>query len=507
VIVERLPDDEARVTVADEVAPGSRRLGVLLPTTPLHRLLAAGAARPLVCTSGNLAGEPICIDDAEARARLAGVADLFLGHERRIVRPVDDSVARVGPAGLVLLRRARGFAPLPLAVDGIPAGIVALGAQLKSTVAVSLDGEVVVSQHLGDLHSADAAALLEWTVGDLLGLFALRPRLVACDLHPDYASTRLAERLTSRWQVPLVRVQHHHAHVAACVAEHGVRAPLGPVGPVIPVLGLAWDGAGLGGDGMLWGGEALLVDGAHFRRVAHLRPFSLPGGERAMREPRRSALGLLHAISAEDAAAWSARRFAPADARVLLAMLARGLGTPTTSVGRLFDAVAALAGVRDVASFEGQAAMELEELADEVAGEASAGPGRARIEPYPLPLRAGARGEPAVADWEPLVREVVHDLARGVPSSVVAARFHASLGELAAAIALRACVPRVALAGGCFQNVRLAREVRARLEARGFEVLSPRVHPPNDAAIALGQVVVAAARERKEEDRVSRDPG
>jgi len=506
-------DDGARAPgIAHEVAPGSARLGVLLPTTPLHRLLAAGAGRPLVCTSGNLSDEPICIDDAEARTRLAGVADLFLLHDRRVVRPVDDSVVRVGTGGLTLLRRARGFAPLPLAMPGVPPGIVALGAQLKSTVAVSLAGEVVLSQHLGDLHTAESAALLGRTVADLLRLFALRPRLVACDLHPDYASTHLAERLAATWDVPLVRVQHHHAHVAACLAEHAAAGP---------ALGLAWDGAGLGDDGVLWGGEALAVDGADARRVAHLRPLALPGGERAVREPRRIALALLHALDPDLARDWSRAHFTAGDVRVLLALLERGRGTPTTSVGRLFDGVAALLGVRDVATFEGQAAMELEALAEQAGDLAS-------FAPYPLPLVPRAMGvrtgfadrdatrirptcssdAPAVADWAPLVRALLDDRARGVPATLVAARFHASLAHLAEAMALVAGLPRVALGGGCFQNALLAHAVRARLAARGFTVLAPRLYPPNDGAIALGQVLVAAARhpQREEAAHVPRDP-
>ena len=486
-------DDECASAIAHEVAPGSARLGVLLPTTPLHRLLATGTGRPLVCTSGNLSDEPICIDDAEARTRLAGVADLFLLHDRRVVRSVDDSVLRVGAGGLTLLRRARGFAPLPLALPGVPPGIVALGAQLKSTAAVSLDGEVVLSQHLGDLHTAESAALLERTVDDLLRLFALRPRLVACDLHPEYASTHLAERLAATWDVPLVRVQHHHAHVAACLAEHAAAGP---------ALGLAWDGAGLGDDGVLWGGEALVVDGADVRRVAHLRPLGLPGGERALREPRRAALALLHALDADLARDWSRAHFTAGEARVLLALLEHGRGTPTTSVGRLFDGVAALLDVRDVATFEGQAAMELEALAEQAGDLAS-------VAPYPLPLVPGANAAPAVADWAPLVRALLDDRARGVPASLVAARFHASLAHLAEATALAAGVSRVALGGGCFQNALLAHAVQRRLAARGFTVLAPRLYPPNDGAVALGQVLVAApryGREREEAGRVPRDP-
>jgi hydrogenase maturation protein HypF len=485
-LVARRPAGAVATAVAVGVAPGNPHLGAMLPCTPLHRLLAEGTGRPLVCTSGNLSDEPICIDEGEAQDRLAEIADLFLVHDRRIVRPVDDSVARVGGAGLEVLRRARGFAPMPLAVPGLPAGIVALGAQLKNTVAVSLADEVVVSQHLGDLQSAEGALLLERTVTDLVRLFGVRARLVACDLHPDYASTQLAVRLAGAWDVPLERVQHHHAHIAACLAEHAVSGP---------VLGLAWDGAGLGVDGTLWGGEALVVDGRCCRRVAHLRPFPLPGGERAMREPRRAALGLLHAIAPERARTWARRDFSAAESCVLLAMLERGLGCPqTTSIGRLFDAVAALAGLRAVAGFEGQAAIELEHAADGVASDGA----------YTLPLGSGV---PAVVDWEPLVVAVLRDLERGVPVSVVAARFHAALVDLAEAIAVHAGLARVALTGGCFQNLRLARTVRARLAARGFAVLAPRLYPPNDGAIALGQVIVAAARWREETSRVSGHSG
>jgi hydrogenase maturation protein HypF len=390
----------------------------------------------------------------------------------------------VGPAGLQVLRRARGFAPLPLALPLDGSCVLGLGAQQKSTVALAVGEQVVVSQHLGDLHSPASALLLERTVEDLLRLFDARPARVACDLHPDYVSTRLAERLATAWEVPLERVQHHHAHVAACMAEHGLGGP---------VLGLAWDGAGLGPDGTLWGGEALIVDGAGCERVAHLRPFRLPGGERAMREPRRAALGLVHALCADDAAG-RVPGFVPAEARVLLGMLARGLNAPvTTAVGRLFDAVAALVGVRTEAGFEGQAAMALEYAADGVDD----------APPYPLPL---GPGRPAVADWEPLVRGLLADRDRGVPARVIAGRFHAALVDLAEAMALRAGVAAVVLAGGCFQNRRLTRAIHARLVARGFAVYLSARYPPNDGAIALGQVVVAAWR-AQEERHVPRHPG
>ncbi|HEX2568789.1 MAG TPA: carbamoyltransferase HypF [Polyangia bacterium] len=501
VLVRRLPAEVARRRVAEAVAPGNPRLGALLPYSPLHVLLLEAVGGPVVCTSGNLSEEPMCTGEAEARERLGTVADVFLVHDRPIVRPVDDSVARVGPEGIELLRRARGFAPLALRLAGQGASplpcVLALGGQLKNTVALVMDGgageasEVVVSQHLGDLSSVEGALLCERSARDLVRFFAARPAGVACDLHPDYAATRLAERLAAEWEVPLVRVQHHHAHVAAVMAE--VEAEVGLAGPV---LGLAWDGAGLGSDGTIWGGEALLVEdgGAEFRRVAHLRPFSLPGGERAMREPRRAALGLLHEILGGAAAAsrvveaaGEADALGPDEARLLVALIERGLQAPrTTSMGRLFDGVAALAGLRGVARFEGEAAMELE-FAAEGAGEEEEG--------YPLPLvPSGSEGplaEPAMADWEPLVRAVLRDRDAGVPRAAIALRFHRALVDLAEALAVRVGVRDVVLAGGCFQNLRLLREVRARLVQRGFAVHAPRRYPPNDGSLSLGQALVA----------------
>jgi hydrogenase maturation protein HypF len=484
-LVRRRAPGTAGAPVAEAVAPGNPWLGALLPYTPLHRLLLELAGRPLVCTSGNLSDEPLCIDPAEAVERLRGIADLLLVHDRPIVRPVDDSVARMGPDGLQVLRRARGYAPLPLALSSSTPCLLGLGGQLKGTIALTAGSEVVVSQHLGDLGSVQGMQLLERTVEDLTRLLEARPKAVACDLHPDYASSRLGERLATSWGVPLLRVQHHHAHIAACMAEHGLSGP---------VLGLAWDGAGLGADGTLWGGEALRVEGSRFRRVAHLRPFRLPGGERALREPRRAALGLLHAMEGPGGAAHLREALAPREAEVLVAMLGRGLQSPvTTSMGRLFDAVAALSGVRVEAGFEGQAAMALE---------FAAGAGEASEDAYPLPLQ---EGEPAVADWEPLVRALLADRARGVPAALVAARFHTALAGLAESIALRVGLPRVVLSGGCFQNLRLLREAQARLRSRGFEVWSPRQYPPNDGGLSLGQVAVAA-RWYEEERDVSRDP-
>ena len=459
--------------LADGVAPNNPRVGAMLPYSPLHRLLSSEIARPFVCTSGNLSDEPMCTDDSDALDRLGGIADLFLLHDRPIVRPADDSVGRMGPRGLTLLRRARGYAPLPWRLAERTPIVLALGAQLKSTVALAMRGQVVVSQHLGDMHSAEAARLLARTANDLLRFYDVRPEVVACDEHPDYASTRLAEHLATSYGVPLLRVQHHHAHVAAGIAEYALEGP---------VLGVAWDGSGYGLDHSIWGGEFLWCEGFEARRVAHLRPFGLPGGEQAVREPRRAALGVLHEAFGQEAADHGQRWFDAVEAAVLARMMARSCSTPrTTSMGRLFDAVAALVGLADRTRFEGEAAMALEFAAESVDS----------VEPYAVRLRPG---NPLVADWAPLVRAVLEDVRGGVPVSVISARFHETLAALAEDVAARVGASRVVLTGGCFQNARLTRRAAERLERRGLRVHVPRAFPPNDGGISLGQVLVASRR-------------
>lgn len=452
--------------IAAGVAPGNPDLGAFLPPSPLHRLLSAAAGRPLVCTSGNLSDEPMAIGDEEALARLGTIADAFLVHDRPVLRPVDDSVGRVEEGTLHLLRRARGFAPLPLplAREGPP--VLALGGHLKNTVTLLAAGQAVVSQHLGDMDSPQGLALLARTVEDLLEFFQVEPARLACDLHPDYGSTRLAVALARARGLPLVRVQHHHAHVAACMAEAGLRGP---------VLGLAWDGAGHGTDGTVWGGEALVVDGPGFTRVGHLRAFPLPGGERAVREPRRSALGLCWSVLGEDAAV--AELFTGAERPLLNRMLERGIHAPwTSSLGRLFDAVAALTGIRAGAGFEGQAAMALE-----FAARASDDGGA-----YAFTLRDG------LADPTPMLAELLEDRRRGVAAGRMARRFHAGLAALALAFAEAEALEDVILSGGCFQNRLLAGLCSRALRACGFRVHRPALYPANDGGISLGQAWVAA---------------
>ncbi len=470
-------------SIAANVAPGNPYLGVMLPYTPLHHLLMDAVARPVVCTSGNLSEEPMAIDIDDALHRLGGlgertgmtIADLLLVHDRPIVRPVDDSVARIGPDGLQVLRRARGFAPLPIKLNFAAPPILAVGGHLKNTVALAVGGErpasVVLSQHIGDLESPLSLSVFHRAIDDLLEFFAVEPQAVACDLHPDYASTRYAEELARRFQVPLVRIQHHHAHVAACMAEHGLEGP---------VLGLAWDGTGYGPDGTIWGGEALLCHGADYQRVAHLRTFPLPGGDWAARQPRRAALGLLYEIldtsAFENAREW----FSESEQRAFARMLERKINSPrTSSMGRLFDAVAALCGFWQEMTFEGQAAMKLEFAADEEIAES-----------YPLPLRASEGG--LIADWEPMVRQILDERLKGESAGRISARFHNALAGLAFDVAQRVDCRQIVLSGGCFQNALLTERVRQRLLEGGFTVHSHQRVPPGDGGIALGQVFVVA---------------
>jgi hydrogenase maturation protein HypF len=457
--------------VDDSVAPRNPRLGAFLPYTPLHRVLLEDTGRPLICTSGNLSEEPMAIEESDAFERLGGIADAFLVHDRAILRPVDDSVARLDEHGFTILRRARGFSPLghPMSIEAPP--ILALGAHQKNTIALLQHGQVVVSQHLGDLHSLQGAQLLERTVEDLLKFFDAQPAILACDRHPDYASTRLAERLSGQGGIPLVRVQHHHAHVAAVMAEQGIQEP---------VLGLAWDGSGFGDDQSVWGGEALRVDVHGFKRLGHLRTFPLPGGEKAVKEPRRSAVGLLWELGAIDALVRIEDLYTPAERLLLHSMLGRGLNTPrTSSMGRLFDAVSALIGIRTARGFEGQAAMELE---------FAAGSG-GDLGSYPWRIEDGS---PWIADPALVVAGILADLGANIEPGVIAHRFHVSLAELALQWAQRADLPHVVLCGGCFQNALLTRLIRDRLMAAGFSVHLPGIFPPNDGAISLGQVWVAA---------------
>jgi hydrogenase maturation protein HypF len=503
VIAQRVAQTPSQIAPA--VAPDNPALGLMLPYSPLHHLLMHEFARPVVATSGNLTDEPICTSTREALERLHGVADFFLTHNRPIERYVDDSVVRMIAGRPVVLRRARGYAPLPVArLERCATGIIATGPHLKNTVAIGVDRNIVLSQHIGDLDSEPAIRAHEKTAAALLDLYGVEVSHVACDTHPDYASGRTAERLAGAG-APLLRVPHHYAHVLAAMAEHDLLRE--------EVLGIAWDGTGYGLDGTVWGSEFLRADCRGFRRLGHLQAFRIPGGDRAMREPRRSALGVLAGLlDPTSAAQWyrahRPQAFRAGELDVLVQMLTSGLNSPwTCGAGRLFDAVAALLGLRQTCSFEGQAAMELEWLAA----------GASDFAPYPLawtvrdvPAReawwsasqqAGAQdalSTLSVLDWSPLIRAVLDDQHAGIPPATIAARFHASLAEGIVEFARRAAIPVVVCSGGCFQNSLLTGFAVRRLEEEGFRVFIPEKVPPNDGGIAVGQVVAAACRAAEE---------
>ena len=462
-----------RSAVSAETAPGLHTVGAMLPYSPLHHLLLERLGFPVVCTSGNFSEEPMALEADEARARLGSIADAFLHHDRPVARHVDDSVARVVDGNLLVVRRARGFAPLPVAVGAALPTVRALGGHLKNAVAWSHGSQIIASQHIGDLDHPLSLAALQRTVADYERLYAMKPVAVACDLHPDYATTRLAEASG----LPVVRVQHHHAHVAAALAEHDL---------VGEVLGVAWDGTGLGTDGTVWGGEFLQARASGFRRVARLLPFQLPGGEAAARQPWRSALGVLHALEGEGL--WDVDVPPVTHARsrreVFDALLRTTLSARTSSAGRLFDAVAALLGLRQESGYEAQAAMLLEQIA---------APGAASAYPFALLERRGDDGASLVdLDWRPVLRGVLDDVKRGAAASAVAGKFHFTMARMIAATAEWVGLSRVVLTGGCFQNAALLTLAARELAARRFTVVTHCRIPPNDGGLAVGQAMVAA---------------
>jgi hydrogenase maturation protein HypF len=549
-----LPPLQGPYQLAISIAPRNPNLGVMLPYSPFHHLLMRELNFPIVATSGNLTDEPICIDEHEALRRLNGIADAFLVNNRPIVRHVDDSVVRIMCGREMMLRRARGYAPLPIAVGrlrhrpsqavsqsgaagtqatqaGSPKGegrgsertkgptILAVGAHLKNTVALKIDNNIFVSQHIGDLETKEAYVAFHQTCADLPRLYDAKIDVVACDAHPDYLSTKFALDWGAHactgavWGaspqtpadfvqavVPIARndssrgvtnflatapkrarearalsIQHHFAHVAACMAEHQIEAP---------TLGVVWDGTGYGLDGTIWGGEFLLAksDG-RFERVAHFRQFRLPGGDRAIKEPRRSALGVLYEIFGKPG--WEFLQetvdLSEKEKSLLGQMLEKQVNAPlTSSAGRLFDAVASLIGLRQRASFEGQAAMELEFARQPDVRDA-----------YPFRID---EVRPMKVDWEPTIRELLADVRRKQSSGVISSKFHNALAEMIVVVAKKSGEQNVVLTGGCFQNRCLTERAVTRLREEKF---SPHWHqriPPNDGGIALGQAIAASWR-------------
>jgi len=492
-------------SVVPAVAPRNRCLGVMLPYTPLHHLLLADVGRPLVMTSGNLSEEPIAAENDEALRRLAHLADVFLLHNRDIYARYDDSVwfvPRVGdPTAPVAapqpIRRARGYAPYPVRLPFTARRILACGPELKNTFCLTRDEYAFLSQHIGDMENIETLEHFERTVALYQHLFRIRPERVAHDLHPQYLATQYALARAERDGLPRVAVQHDHAHIASCLADNGWRPEDGLV------IGVAWDGTGYGPDGRIWGGEFLVADYAGYRRWGHLEYLPMPGGEAAIRSPYRLALGYVVALTGELPAPppGAARDEWPGEeeARIIQGQVERGLNCPFTSAGgRLFDAVAALVGLRGRVSYDAQAAIELEMASLPFAERG----GRIQGHPYPFDIQERA-GDPAaheaprvaVVRLRPLFEALLAERARGVAVGSIGLRFHATLAEVIGAqcerIAQQTGLRTVALSGGCFQNHLLLRLAVERLEAAGLRVLVHRQVPCNDGGISLGQAAVA----------------
>ncbi len=472
VILKKRGGDE----IAPSVSPANDYFGIMLPTTPLQYLLLRGNFPVLVMTSGNLSDEPVAYRDDEARQRLADIADAFLSHNREIHCHSDDSVLRVFQHGPLVLRRARGYVPRVIAIPALSRKVLAVGAELKGTICLTRGSQAFLSQHLGDLKNSLTMNVLAETVSHLSSVLQIEPELVAHDLHPDYLSTGYAEAFAGG--LPRLAVQHHHAHMASCMAENSLSGE---------TIGVIFDGAGYGPDATVWGGEFLLGNYGSFIRAGHIFQVPLPGGDAAAREPYRMALAWLHSVYGD----WlfshrlsCCAEVAEADQPLFLQMLESGLNSPSTSsCGRLFDAVASLLDCRQRITYEGQAAMELESLAE------SAGPSGS----YPYMVKSSAEG--SQLDFRLTIEAIIEDIAAGEDKKSMARRFHTTIAVASADVCdkIRRAkgVSQVVLSGGVFQNRLLSEELQEILTQRGFQVYTHRLVPPNDGGIALGQAVIA----------------
>jgi len=468
--------------IAEAAAPGIQELGVFLPYTPLHHLLFAGGDFPaLVMTSGNLSEEPIAIDNLEAGARLAGLADVLLVHNRDILLRCDDSVVRASAGRVRQLRRSRGYVPVPVFLGKEVPPVLAVGGELKNTICLTKGRHAFLSQHIGDLENLESYRFFEEAVRHLKGILQIEPEFLAYDLHPDYFSTRWA---LGQAGIERVGVQHHHAHVASCMAENHLEGK---------VIGIALDGTGYGTDGNVWGGEVLVAEYGDFERAAHFAYVPMPGGVAAIHEPWRMAVSYLTQHFGEsflDLRIPFVERLDRRRAEVLLRMMNQGVNSPlTSSCGRLFDAVAALVGIRDRVTYEAQAAIELEMAIGDARDDAA----------YPLALVPDGQGW--LIDTRPVFEALVEDLRQGRATGEISRRFHNGLVEAFARLAVmsreRTQLNRICLSGGTFQNVFLLEHLRSRLEASGFEVFTHSEVPAGDGGLSLGQALVAAHRFRR----------
>ena len=465
-------------SISEQVAPRNKYWGVMLPYTPLHYLLLNEGFTALVMTSANLTDEPIAIDNEDAFERLADIADYFLVHNRDIYLRSDDSIVRHSAGHTRSIRRSRGFVPIPLFLNDAVPPILACGAELKNTICITKDDQAFLSQHIGDLENKITLDFFQLTVDHLLRILEIQPEIIACDMHPDYLSTRFAREQT---KARLIEVQHHHAHIVSCMAEHHQEGA---------VIGLSFDGTGYGDDGAIWGGEVLVAEAKQFERMAHLAYVPMPGSAAAIKEPWRMAISYLHDALGD--AFWDLdlpvlKQNDTQKLKIMVEMIQKGINCPpTSSLGRLFDGVAAIIGIRNQVNFEGQAAMELEMLAaDDIDSIYD-------VE-WLMEKKGGIQILPA-----PIIRGVVEDVQNGLSISQISIKFHKTLialfSEICAGVRRDSQLNRVVLSGGCFQNDILLSGMIHELASRDFEVFAHRRVPTNDGGISLGQAMVAASR-------------
>ncbi|MBT4287055.1 MAG: carbamoyltransferase HypF [Deltaproteobacteria bacterium] len=468
VILDKLSSGQSNL--AENVAPGNPSLGVMLPYTPLHYVLMQLLGKPIVATSGNLSDEPICIDEIEALDRLKHITDCFLVHNRPIVRQVDDSLVRIVKNRELVLRRSRGYAPLPVMLKTRAVSMLAVGAHQKNCVALNIENRVFISQHIGDLETEEAFNAFEKTISSIKNLYDADIKQIICDAHPEYLSSKYTKDIDT----PNIEVQHHFAHMASCIAENEIEGP---------VLGIIWDGTGYGVDGKIWGGEFIHFSKKRFKRVGSLKNFLLPGGNQAVKEPRRTAVGLLFEMYGKE---FTDRQdlkpvtaFQSNELKIILQMLDKNLNAPqTSSMGRLFDGVASILGLKQEISFEGQAAIELEYLAWESKTEVS----------YQVIVVDN------LVQWQDCIFEIIKELNQGQSISLIAHKFHNYLVDIIIYFAKHFGEQKVVLSGGCFQNRLLTEKAIDALEKNGFQPYWHQRIPPNDGGIALGQIFIASLK-------------
>jgi len=452
--------------VSNECAAGNPYLGIMLPYSPLHHILIKEFGLPVVATSGNISEEPICINEEEAFEKLADIADYFLVHNRKILRHVDDSIVRIAGGKQAMIRRARGYAPLPVVLNGIKRVTLAAGPHLKNTIAINKASNLFISQHIGDLENIESINAFKRVINDIKSFYELTPKRVVCDLHPDYISSKYAESL----DLPVYKVQHHYAHVLSCMAENELDGS--------DILGVSWDGTGYGTDGTIWGGEFLVPQGITFNRAAYFKPFRLPGGEQAIHDVWKIGLSLLYSIYGEKIFELENIPFLKKNDSVLVKqLLEKNINSPvTTSAGRLFDGISAIIGIRDAANYEAQAAMEMEFAADDF-----------KTNEY-FSFSIDELNGSLIFNWGDMVKEIINDLRENVPKGKIAAKFHNTLAEVIVQIAQRLKFNRVLLTGGCFLNKYLIEKSINRLTEKGFKVYTQQRVPSGDGGISLGQI-------------------